>query len=412
MIARCIGILLCALLIGFNYGEQMRLIRALPGETYIDEKSEGLFAGLHAPFGVRVNEEGRAVSGDLGESLQPAANGGYFATVELFGFIPLKQVRFLDRSEVRVMPGGQSVGVTLYTKGALVVGMGTVNTGEGAGICPAQEAGIHVGDVILYADAQEVDDADHLVRICNAATGEISMKVLRGEDMHTLSLRPVQDAEDGVYKMGMWVRDSTAGIGTLSFYSMRTMRYGALGHPITDVDTGSRLSVKNGEIIHSSVLGVSAGISGVPGEIRGAFSMLSQRLGTIDTNCAIGIYGEMYADSVNPIYPQGVLLAYPEEVRMGPAVLLTTVDSEGVKAYTCEILKAYPQSSAAGKGMVIRITDPELIEKTGGIVQGMSGSPILQDGKLVGAVTHVFVNDPLKGYCIYALWMQELCGDT
>lgn len=410
IIFRCLGLVLCLLLISFNYGAQMRLIRSLPQEAYFDSESEALLSSIGMPFNLRYDgEEGRAVAQNLGETLADAEKkASYSVTVDLFG-IPLKRVSFHAADEIWVMPGGQSVGVTLYTKGALVVGMGSFQSEAGEKVCPAQAAGVKVGDVILVIEGQEVKDAEHLISLCNETEGEIDLTLSRDGQRISTSLRPVPDAADGVYKMGMWVRDSTAGIGTLSFYSMTSMRYGALGHPITDVDTGSLLSVKEGTIIHSSVVGVAQGASGLPGEIRGAFNSVSRRLGTLDTNNPLGIYGQLYEPLENPLYPSGVLLAHPDEIRPGPAQLLTTVDSDGVQAYDCKIIKTYPQTSADGKGMVIEITDPDLIEKTGGIVQGMSGSPVLQDGKLAGAVTHVFVNDPLRGYCIYALWMYGFC---
>lgn len=407
---RCFGLVLCLLLLSFNYGAQMRIVRSLPGDAYLNSESEALLSSLGAPFGLRYNgEEGRAVSQDIAESLGTAQREGYFVTVDLFGLIPIKRVNFHSQDQIWVMPGGQSVGVTLHTKGALVVGLGSFFTDTGEKVCPAQEAGLRVGDVILGINGEEVKDAKHLVRLCNETEGAVSLRLSRGAQSLDVSLEPAKDAEDGIYKMGMWVRDDTAGIGTLSFYSMANLRYGALGHPITDVDTGALLSVKEGTIIHSSVVGVAQGASGLPGEIRGAFNNVSRRLGSLDTNCPLGVYGSLYEPLENPLYPNGVLLAYPEEIHPGPAQILTTVDGNGVQAYDCEIIKAYLQASAEAKGMVIQITDPDLIEKTGGIVQGMSGSPILQNGKLAGAVTHVFVNDPLRGYCIYAHWMYALC---
>ena len=398
VLIRCFGLILCLLLISFNYGAQMQIIRALPNDAYIDSENEASLSSIGAPFGLHYEgEDGRAVMHDMGESLgEGVRTEGYSVTVNLFGLIPIKQVSFHSQDKILVMPGGQSVGVTLHTKGALVVGLGSFSNAQGEKVCPAQAAGIRVGDVILAIKGEEVNDSEHLVISCNETSGDIKLTLSRGGQNMETTLNPVADEADGILKMGMWVRDSTAGIGTLSFYSMTNMRYGALGHPITDVDTGAILSVKEGTIINSSVVGVSQGASGLPGEIRGAFSSMSHRLGTLDINGPLGIYGELYEPIENPLYPNGVLLAYPDEIHTGPAKLLTTVDSEGVKAYDCEIIKTYLQSSAEGKGMVIQITDPELIEKTGGIVQGMSGSPIIQDGKLVGAVTHVFVNDPLR----------------
>lgn len=406
-VVRGIGLLVCLLLISFNYGEPARLVRELPSQAYIGSDSESQLAGIGAPFSLRYGQNQQAVSQDLSQTLSQDAAAGYSVQVDLFGLIPLKKISFYTRDSIWVMPGGYSVGVTLYTKGALVVGLGEFETLDGTAVCPAQAAGIRVGDVILGVNGTEVKDAAHLTALCNETQGAVDLRLARGEETLEVTIQPAADRQDGIYKMGMWVRDSTAGIGTLSFYAMDTLRYGALGHPITDVDTGSLLSVKTGEIVQSNVVGIAQGSSGLPGEIQGAFSTVSQRLGTLETNSNIGIYGQLYSPLENPLYPEGVLLAYPEEIHTGAAQLLTTVDENGVQAYDCQIIKTYPQTSAAAKGMVVQITDPRLIEKTGGIVQGMSGSPIVQDGKLAGAVTHVFVNDPLRGYCIYALWMYQ-----
>lgn len=403
---------MCLTLVLFNYSAPMRLVREMDGDIYLDALSgAGDLAKIASPFSLRENPGGVPVSSDFAQTLAEATgeDGAKTVTVELFGLFPVKKVNVHYRKDIYVMPGGKSVGVTLYTKGALVVGMGSVLSENGERICPAQLGGVQVGDVIVEAAGQEVKDADTLINIFNRAEHEVELKLLRQSARHTAKVKPVKDATDGVFKIGMWVRDSTAGIGTLSFYVMSTKKYGALGHAITDVDTGSLLSVRNGEIIESNVLGVVHSTQGTPGEIKGAFTSVSKRLGTIEKNTEFGIFGALYEDDVNPLYPNGVPVAYPGEVQMGGATLLTTVDEKGVRAYSCEIIKVYPQASAAGKGLVIEITDPDLIEKTGGIVQGMSGSPVLQNGKLVGIVTHVFINDSLKGYCVYALWMVGMC---
>jgi stage IV sporulation protein B len=203
------------------------------------------------------------------------------------------------------------------------------------------------------------------------------------------------------------VRDSTAGIGTLSFYDPDLSAYAALGHAITDVDTRSSLSVRAGEVYQANIIDVVQGIQGEPGELRGTFSMDGEALGDIRINTEDGIYGKLYGDYKNEIYTTPLLLARPDEAVTGEALLLSTTGTEGVKVYTCRIIKVNPQTYPAPKGMVIEVTDEELLRTTGGIVQGMSGSPIIQKGKLVGVVTHVFINDPTKGYCMYAQWMHE-----
>ena len=297
---------------------------------------------------------------------------------------------------------GQSFGNLLL---ALVVGLGSIS--ETAQICPAASAGIRAGDVITAVNGETVRDSLHLSELCSKG-GELMVTIRRDGQQLTVALTPVKDPENDTYRAGMWVRDSTSGIGTLSFCNMSSLRYGALGHPITDIDTGAIIDVGSGSIVESSIIGVSAGSNGIPGEVIGSFSTASRQLGSIELNCEYGLYGEMDEIPVNPIYPNGVKLAYPDEVHTGKAEILSTVDDRGVCAYECEIIKLYPQKEMSGKGMVIRITDRELIAKTGGIVQGMSGSPVMQDGKLIGAVTHVFVNDAKCGYCIYSWWMNRV----
>ncbi len=408
VILKLTGILMCLTLVLFNYSTPMRLVREMGNDIYLDAQSGGgVLEEIASPFTVTTVPDGMPVSSDLAENLRTATGNDHSqtVTVELFGLIPVKKVNVHYRQDIYVMPGGESVGVTLYTKGALVVGMGTVLNENGERICPAETGGVQVGDVIIEANGQEVKDADTLIDIFNRTEHSAELTILRGSSEIHASVTPVKDALDGVYKIGMWVRDSTAGIGTLSFYVMSTKKYGALGHAITDADTGSLLSVRNGEIIESNVLGVVQSTQGMPGEIKGTFTSISKRLGGIEKNTEFGIFGQLYEELENPLYPNGVPVAYPDEVETGPAKILTTVDENGIRAYDCEIIKIYSQASAAPKGLVIEITDEALIEKTGGIVQGMSGSPILQNGKLVGIVTHVFINDSLKGYCVYALWM-------
>ncbi|MEI6100486.1 MAG: SpoIVB peptidase, partial [Eubacteriales bacterium] len=209
-----------------------------------------------------------------------------------------------------------------------------------------------------------------------------------------------------VYRLGVWVRDSTAGVGTLTFYDQETGGYGGLGHAITDLDTGEELSVREGEIISSNIIDVVRGQAGMPGELKGYFNA-NNGIGSILKNSEFGIYGLCYNKITNPLYPDGIYVAKQSEVHEGPAKLLSTVDDKGVKAYDCTISNVVLQNEPTQKSFLITITDPELLKKTGGIVQGMSGSPVIQDGKLIGAVTHVFVNDPTKGYGIYIEWMLD-----
>ena len=408
--AKIFGSIACAVRLLVNLSPTVREVRDLPSNIYIDgNKGWEQLTAIGGAFTL-ADETGSEVGSNLSEILaeKPRFKEGNYV-VKLLG-IPVKRVSVHVRETVYVMPGGCSVGVSMYTKGVLIVGLGSIDTAEGR-VSPAAAAGLRAGDVLISIDGVEVEGAAHMAELCGAHEGSaLTATVLRGGETLTFSVTPAVDLTDGVRRIGMWVRESTAGIGTLSFYVMSSLRYGALGHAVTDADTGERLLVKSGEIIRASIIGVALGEQGAPGEIRGTFNVLSKRLGNIEDNTVYGVFGTLYEPLPNPLYPEGVQLAYPDELEEGPAQILTSVDAEGVKAYDCEIIKLYAQDAADTKGMVIRVTDPELIEKTGGIVQGMSGSPILQNGKLAGAITHVFINDPLKGYCVYALWMKENCS--
>jgi len=306
-----------------------------------------------------------------------------------------------------LIPGGSSIGVTLHTKGALVVGISPVPCADGQQISPAAAAGIQAGDIIEQVNGVDVKDAAHLAQMCNRNHDRMELTVNRLGTLLKCTLHACLDETDQQYRMGMWVRDSTAGVGTLSFYDPDSQWYAALGHAITDIDTKSNLSVREGEIVQSSVIDIVQGVQGHPGELRGSFHAGSLSLGTIQANSEYGIYGKMHADYHNTLYQNGLEMAYPEEAKPGPAKILTTLDDDGIVSYDCRIVKINPQSDPAPKGMVIEITDEELLAKTGGIVQGMSGSPLIQNDKLVGVVTHVFINDPTKGYCMYTQWMYD-----
>jgi len=398
------GLILCALITALNCLPRFAELRELPNDIYVDRDNgcDALFS-LGAPFSV-LDETGVAVSGDLSETLGNREGDASYV-VRLFG-IPIKQVNVHVRDEVYVMPGGETVGISLYCDGVLVVGLGDITTDSGA-FSPAAAAGIKAGDVIQTVDGTRIESVSQLVNLCSETGRTYAIGLVRGGESMSVNLTPRQNEGGGNASMGMWVRESSAGIGTLSFYVMSTLRFGALGHAVTDADTGTIIPAREGEILQADVVGIVEGKQGMPGEIKGTFGIMSRRLARIEDNTEFGVYGTMTQALVNPVYPEGLPLAYPEEITTGEASILASIDNGGVQEYRCEIVKIYQQPLTESKGMVIRITDEELISKAGGIVQGMSGSPIIQNGRLVGAVTHVFINDPLKGYGIYALWMYE-----
>ena len=385
---------------------------SLPNEIYL-RKGASRTIELGLPVEADVGSTGvvslsgqtlEEATGQRSITIQSVDSGETTISLSLFG-LPVKTVRVNVSDDVMVIPGGQSIGVTLYTKGALVVGITGIQMEGGEIVNPARTAGMLPGDVILSINGTEVQDADHVAELVQDNDGELTIVVERDNRELTLKVTPVVDYSDGKKRLGLWVRDSTAGVGTLTFIMPDSKWFAGLGHAICDIDTGSILTVREGEIFFSEVIQVNKGENGVPGEIKGYFSSASGTMGLIEQNTEFGIYGPLYEDVDMSAFSNPIPVASRDEVELGPATILATVDSEGVKEFACEIIKLTPQSSADQKGIVLRITDEELLAQTGGIVQGMSGSPIIQNGKLVGAVTHVFVNNPTKGYGLYADWM-------
>ncbi len=294
--------------------------------------------------------------------------------------------------EQYVRPCGETVGIKLYTDGLLVVGVTDVEDVSGNKISSARDSGIRAGDIILSADGHALESNEELSEVAEASGGEVTLTVKRGENTREVSVKPALTAEGP--KLGLWVRDSTAGIGTVTYLSSDGSSYAALGHGITDVDTGNILSLKSGNILSCSEISVRKSKKGDIGELNCSFD--GENIGSIELNAANGIYGftnnnasELEEMRVMPI----------DEIAEGPASIMCNIDGCGVREYAIEIKKVSHMSSA-DKTLVIEITDEELIEKTGGILQGMSGSPIIRDGQFIGAVTHVFINDPLKGFGI------------
>jgi stage IV sporulation protein B len=329
--------------------------------------------------------------------------------LSLMGILPIKKVEVEVSPEKRLIPGGSAIGVALRTEGVLVVGTSDLEGGKS----PARESGILPGDLLRKVDGVDIESADQLSRlIAQAGVRPLPVELTRDGVAISTTMTPQMDASTGTARMGAWVRDSTAGVGTLSFYDPDTGRYGALGHAITDGDTGKILPVGQGQILKADVVAVQKGVKGTPGELKGSFLREGVILGNIKSNNLLGIYGSMDAPSVSALYPSGLPVGLRSGVHTGPATILSTIDQSGVTAFDVEITRVNDQSEPAPKSMVLRVTDPRLLEKTGGIVQGMSGSPIIQDGRLIGAVTHVFVGDPTQGYGLYIDWMLQKSSEV
>ncbi|MDD4570282.1 MAG: SpoIVB peptidase, partial [Tepidanaerobacteraceae bacterium] len=330
--------------------------------------------------------------------------GTYDLEFRLMGIIPVKKMKVQVLPEMRVIPGGHSLGVKLRPNGVIVVGFASIIDDNGQKYQPAQEAGIQIGDTIVMVNNRKIYQAEELSSIVNNQKS-VTLSVKRNNKLFNVKISPVK-SNLGLYQIGLWVRDITAGVGTLTFYDSNTNFYGALGHIISDADTGKIIEVGEGEIIRARVASISPGRKNQPGEKKGIFINEEQIIGNIIANTPFGIFGKAYQPFENTLYPS-LPVATINQVSEGNAKILTVVEGEIIQEYDIEIQKIIKQSHPNGKGMILKITDKELINKTGGIVQGMSGSPIIQNGYIVGAVTHVFVNDPTKGYGIFLEWMLD-----
>lgn len=300
-----------------------------------------------------------------------------------------------------LVPVGQVVGIQMDIEGVLVAGLSDVETAEGP-VNPAAEAGIRAGDVIVAVNDRAVASArEFLERMEQLHSGEMELTIKRDGKIQSMSVCPARET-DGQLRLGLWLRDGIAGVGTVTYIDPETGAYGALGHGVNDPETGLLLPLDGGELCRARIVDVMPGAAGEPGELAGIFEP-ADVVGTVEANTACGIFGTMNGafQCRGPALP----VAEAGEVRSGPATILSCVDGQTVAEYDVEIC---PAGIVAGDGrdLLVRVTDPELLAITGGIVQGMSGSPILQDGKLVGAVTHVLVNDPTKGYGVYIETMQ------
>lgn len=293
-----------------------------------------------------------------------------------------------------VIPCGTPVGIAVYTKGVLITDIASVTDINGNEMNISRDAGLRKGDIILTANNREVNTIDELSRII-AYESPLNMNVSRNGQEFSVSIIPA-DTVDGK-KAGLWVRDSTAGIGTLTWYNPDTKEFAALGHGISDADTGSVINVRSGDMFSCKITGIVKGQKGTPGELNGVFQ--NNLLGSISRNTVSGIRGTVAENSPIPT-GESVKIADKRQICAGGAYILCDVDGKGAKSYEISILKIN-HDNTDGKNFIIKVTDEKLIKKTGGIVQGMSGSPIIQNGKLIGAVTHVFVNDPTRGYGIF-----------
>lgn len=322
--------------------------------------------------------------------------------IKLLGIIPVKTTSIIQSNPKKVSVSGESFGIKLYTDGVIIVGIRDVETDKGK--CnPAKEAGLEKGDIIIEINGKKVYSADSVTDILNDNNGnDYKITVKRNGNYKEFLLKPAYSSSQGCYKVGLWVRDSTAGVGTITYYDKSNNTVSALGHPITDVDTNEIMPILDGEAVRATVTKIYKSKAGEAGSLCCEFT--NDIIGTLKKNCQSGIYGK-YTCTLKNTYEYEV--ASPNEIVRGPVQILCTIDSGKAKFYNAQISRISYRENKKGKNMVVKITDERLLEKTGGIVQGMSGSPIIQNGKLVGALTHVIVDSPEKGYAIFAQDMVD-----
>ncbi len=394
-IRRRLGALLAAATAALMLSPQLGALQRLPDEVML---GAGTAWELPVSSAVKVAAtNGAEIDADAagGLTLRAGDAGEGELTFSLLGLLPIRTVKLSVQPRRVLVPGGQSVGVALRTGGVVVVG----NSDLGKTPSPARLAGLKSGDVIKSVDGARVTGAQQLA--ASIADGEVArLEVLRNGSVVECDVTPARDERDGQYRLGAWVRDSTAGVGTLTYYDPESGGFGALGHAITDVDTGVVMPVGEGGLYNNRVVAVKPSREGAPGELTGDFLGETEALGQVTGNTESGIFGTADAPIENALYSEGLPVADRTQIHTGAASLITTIDAGVPREYACEVVRLSEAANPGARAMVIRVTDSALISRTGGIVQGMSGSPILQDGFIIGAVTHVMVNDPEMGYGI------------
>lgn len=386
----CLGLDLLAIVwLGYRY-----LDRKIPDEIHVAKgQNQDVSKLLERSF--LTFEDAIAVSGE----------GSYVLPCRLLGVIPFKDVKVTPVGSADVLVSGSTVGIYMETEGVLIVDTGEILSDSGTKEEPAKNI-VKPGDYIVAFNEQKITTKKELLDdISNLSGGDVTLKIKRNGETIPVSLTPVKDSQ-GDYKLGIWVRDDTQGIGTLTFVDQNG-HYGALGHGISDIDTGDLLNIKDGALYQARVLGIQKGSKGSPGELSGLIRYEPGNvIGTIKTNTKNGIYGEFSGSANSGISLKKMPVGYKQELEIGPASILCCVDNE-VKEYEAEITKIDMNHEDSNKSFIIHVTDERLLSATGGIVQGMSGSPVIQNGKLMGAVTHVFVQDSTSGYGIFAETMME-----
>ena len=375
------------------------VIHYIPDEITI---FEGENLSLKTFFGITLDAEDEVltVSANTGEKTINKV-GSEKLSINLFNKLFIKDVDVSVLPKTTVVPVGNIAGVKLYTNGVLVVGMSEIEGEDRKKYKPYENTGIEEGDTIVKINDNIIDSTDDLIETINMSKGErVEIEYIHEEETKECSITPVKTNEEE-YKLGLWVRDSAAGVGTVTFYEPSTQSFGALGHGITDIDTGDLINIASGEFVTAKILNIKKGENGNPGKIQGTVEA-QEIIGEISKNTNFGIYGKIKdLSSLNIDMNKEMEVALRDEIKLGKATILCSLDNQNVEEYEIEITKIYKDNNYNNKSMEIKVTDPKLLEKTGGIIQGMSGSPIIQNGKFVGAVTHVLVNSATEGYAIF-----------
>lgn len=372
-----------------------KIYKSIPDTLYIDENEDMAYALIHQEPWVTSSE-----------TIAVSAGDSYTVTCKLWNMIPLKTVTVSKVEADEVAVSGKHAGIYLETAGVLVVGTESITSASGESIAPAENI-LKKGDYIRAIDGQELSDKSTLVTYMKESEGEaVNLDIVRDGQEEQVLIQPVYDQEE-TYKLGIWVKDSAQGIGTIT-YVASDGSFGALGHGVSDGDTGEIIGIESGELYTSNILSVQKGTLGTPGELQGVINYgSSEHLGTIETNTACGVFGYIDTDRFDDVRTDWYPVAFKQEMQVGEASILCSTGDE-TKEYEIEIEDIFWSPNEINKCFAIHVTDEVLLGETGGIVQGLSGSPVIQNGKLVGAVTHVLVNDPTRGYGIFIENMLEV----
>jgi stage IV sporulation protein B len=404
------GVVLTLVVIAISSSAPFRTLVQLPSLVRISIGPEHILK-LELP-GIRAHSDqpGFLAAEGWPLVLRPTTAGRYTVEFRLFGLLPLRRVTVEVLPPVYVVPGGHSIGVLLHSHGVIVSSVAAVTDAQGRVFRPVQDV-LVPGDLILTVNDSPVHSDGQLAELVNRAgeeDGVVGLEIRKRDGrVFRHAVVPARCGSTGKFRIGVWVRGNAAGVGTLTFFEPTTGKFAALGHVVTDQETGQPVSIVAGRLVRSTVTAVQPGRRGQPGEIIGAFMEEGDAMGTITNNSQAGIVGTLARPITNPYFPEPVRVG--RQARPGPADMLTVVEGRKIRRFSAEILEIRRHPLPHGR-LVVRVTDPELISRTGGIVQGMSGSPLIQNGELVGAITHVLVSDPSRGYAIGAEWMVLAAG--